>query len=64
MQTLPMDRERRVRELPQTPFTPTPKQLRVQQRPLPQPQELQQVVPPRPRPRTQPRTPNLPRERP
>ncbi|XP_048151440.1 T-cell surface antigen CD2 [Corvus hawaiiensis] len=70
MQTLPMDREKGMRELPQTPSTPTPRQLRVQQRPLPQPHGPQQALPPqprpqpRPRPRTQPRTPNLPRERP
>ncbi|XP_066064243.1 T-cell surface antigen CD2-like isoform X2 [Chamaea fasciata] len=64
MQALPMDSERGVRELPQMPSEPTPKHLRVQQRPLPpQPQELQQPRP-RPRPRTQPRTPTLPRERP
>ncbi|XP_053826597.1 T-cell surface antigen CD2 [Vidua macroura] len=64
MQTLPMDCERGMRQLHQTPSRPTPKQLRVQQRPLPpQPQELQQPRP-QPRPRTQPRTPNLPRQRP
>ncbi|KAM6140875.1 T-cell surface antigen CD2 [Pterocles gutturalis] len=53
-----------VRELPQPPCNPTPKQLRVQQRPLPQPHVQQQALPPRPRPRTQQRTPNHPRERP
>nr|XP_031361721.1 T-cell surface antigen CD2 [Lonchura striata domestica] len=64
MQTLPMDRENGMRELSQPPSRPTPKQLRVQQRPLPpQPQEPQQPRP-QPRPRTQPRTPNLPRQRP
>ncbi|XP_054044090.1 T-cell surface antigen CD2 [Rissa tridactyla] len=59
-----VDCEMVVRELPQTPCNPTPKQLRVQQRPLPQPQVHQQALPPRPRPRTQQRTPNHPRERP
>ncbi|RLW03309.1 hypothetical protein DV515_00006605 [Chloebia gouldiae] len=64
MQTLPVDHENGMQKLPQTPCRPTPKQLRVQQRPLPpQPQELQQLRP-QPRPRTQPRTPNLPRQRP
>ncbi|XP_015503832.1 T-cell surface antigen CD2 isoform X2 [Parus major] len=71
MQPLPVDRERGMRELPQTPSTPTPKRLRVQQRPLP-PQPPQPPLPPQPpqpprpqpRPRAQPRTPNLPRERP
>ncbi|XP_038012294.1 T-cell surface antigen CD2-like [Motacilla alba alba] len=64
MQTLPMDREREMRELPPAPSKPTPKQLRVQQRPLPpQPQEPQQPRP-QPRPRAQPRTPNPPRQRP
>ncbi|XP_005038906.2 PREDICTED: T-cell surface antigen CD2 [Ficedula albicollis] len=65
MHSLPMDSKRGTRELPQTPPKATPKQLRVQQRPLP-PQPLEQPLPPRPqpRPRAQPRTPNLPRERP
>ncbi|KAM9277768.1 T-cell surface antigen CD2 [Cariama cristata] len=59
-----VDSEMVVRELPQPPCNPTPKQLRVQQRPLPQPQIQPQALPPRPRPRTQQRTPNHPRERP
>ncbi|XP_030812608.1 T-cell surface antigen CD2-like [Camarhynchus parvulus] len=65
MQSLPMDHERgMMRELPQAPSKPTPKQQRMQQRPLPQqPQEPQQPRP-QPRPRTQPRTPNPPRHRP
>ncbi|XP_009555479.2 T-cell surface antigen CD2 [Cuculus canorus] len=63
MQARQVDCEMVVRELPQPPCNPTPKQLRVQQRPLPQPQVQQQALPPRPRPRT-PRTPNHPRERP
>lgn len=60
-----MERERGMRELPQTPSKAIPRQLRVQQRPLP-PQPQEQPLPPRPqpRPRAQPRTPNLPRERP
>ncbi|XP_064267097.1 T-cell surface antigen CD2 [Passer domesticus] len=62
MQSLPLERERGLRELPQAPSQPTPKQLRVQQRPLPpQPQEPPR---PQPRPRAQPRTPNPPRQRP
>ncbi|KAM4904884.1 uncharacterized protein FYW23_016260 [Sylvia borin] len=64
MQALPMDRDRGVRELPQAPSEPTPKQLRVQQRPLPPQPPEPQPPRPRPRPRTQPRTPNLPRDRP
>ncbi|XP_071419947.1 T-cell surface antigen CD2 [Pithys albifrons albifrons] len=74
MQALPPEREKAVRELPPTPCAPTPRQLRVQQRPLPQPQGQQrplpqpqgqqQAQPPRPRPRTQPRTPPHPKERP
>ncbi|XP_064583598.1 T-cell surface antigen CD2 [Zonotrichia leucophrys gambelii] len=66
MQTLPVvDHDRgTMRELPQAPSKPTPRQQRVQQRPLPpQPQEPQQPRP-QPRPRTQPRTPNPPRHRP
>ncbi|CAN8194768.1 unnamed protein product [Coccothraustes coccothraustes] len=64
MQTLPVDRERGMRELPQAPSNPTLRQQRMQQRPLPpQPQEPQQPRP-QPRPRTQPRTPNPPRHRP
>ncbi|KAM6309944.1 T-cell surface antigen CD2 [Aegotheles albertisi] len=63
-QALQMKSETVVRELPQPPCNPTPKQLRVQQRPLPQPQVQQQALPPLPRPRTQQRTPNHPRERP
>ncbi|XP_032908256.1 T-cell surface antigen CD2 isoform X2 [Catharus ustulatus] len=65
MHTLPVEREKGTRELPQTPSKATPRQLRVQQRPLP-PQPQEQPLPPRPqpRPRAQPRTPNLPRERP
>ncbi|KAM6319762.1 T-cell surface antigen CD2 [Podargus strigoides] len=59
-----VDSEMVVRELPQPPCNPTPKQLRVQQRPLPQPRGQQQALPPRPRPRMQQRTPNHPRERP
>ncbi|XP_010311561.1 T-cell surface antigen CD2 isoform X1 [Balearica regulorum gibbericeps] len=58
------DSEMVVRELPQPQCNPTPKQLRVQQRPLPQPHVLQQAQPPRPRPRTQQRTPHHSRERP
>ncbi|XP_040438900.1 T-cell surface antigen CD2 [Falco naumanni] len=64
MQARQVDSEMVVRELPQPPCNPTPKQLRVQQRPLPQPYVQQQALPPRPRPRTQQRTPNHPRERP
>ncbi|XP_010285611.1 PREDICTED: T-cell surface antigen CD2 [Phaethon lepturus] len=60
MQARQADSEMVVRELPQPPCNPTPKQLRA----LPQPQVQQQALPPRPRPRTQPRTPNHPRERP
>nr|XP_026651618.1 T-cell surface antigen CD2 isoform X1 [Zonotrichia albicollis]XP_026651619.1 T-cell surface antigen CD2 isoform X1 [Zonotrichia albicollis]XP_026651620.1 T-cell surface antigen CD2 isoform X1 [Zonotrichia albicollis] len=66
MQTLPVvDHDRgTMRELPPAPSKPTPRQQRVQQRPLPpQPQEPQQPRP-QPRPRTQPRTPNPPRHRP
>ncbi|KAL2311619.1 hypothetical protein Nmel_003349 [Mimus melanotis] len=65
MHSLPTGHERGTRELPQSPSKPTPKQLRVQQRPLP-PQPQEQPLPPRPqpRPRAHPRTPNLPRERP
>ncbi|KAM9300521.1 T-cell surface antigen CD2 [Morus bassanus] len=64
MQARRVDSEIVGRELPQPPCNPTLKQLRVQQRPLPQPQVMQQALPPRPRPRTQQRTPNHPRERP
>ncbi|XP_036239633.1 T-cell surface antigen CD2 [Molothrus ater] len=64
MQTLPVDHERRMWELSQAPSKPTPRQQRVQQRPLPpQPQQPPQPRP-QPRPRTQPRTPNPPRHRP
>ncbi|XP_009479915.1 T-cell surface antigen CD2 [Pelecanus crispus] len=59
-----VDSEMVVRELPQSPCKPTPKQLRVQQRPLPQPNVQQQALPPRPRPRTQQQTPKHQRERP
>ncbi|XP_062367360.1 T-cell surface antigen CD2 [Cinclus cinclus] len=64
MHMLPMEHEKGMQEVPQTVSKPTPKQLRVQQRPLP-PQPQEQPLPPRPqpRPRTQPWTPNLPRER-
>ncbi|XP_032844091.1 T-cell surface antigen CD2 isoform X2 [Tyto alba] len=58
------DSEMVVRELPRPPCNPAPKQLCVQQRPLPQPQVQQQALPPRPRPRTQQRPPNHPRQRP
>uniref|UniRef100_A0A8C3BCW0 Immunoglobulin domain-containing protein n=1 Tax=Cairina moschata TaxID=8855 RepID=A0A8C3BCW0_CAIMO len=64
MQIRKVETEMAVRELPRPPANPTPRQVRVQQRPLPQPQGQQQAVPPWPRPRTQPRTPNQPRERP
>ncbi|XP_010135057.1 PREDICTED: T-cell surface antigen CD2 [Buceros rhinoceros silvestris] len=64
MQARQVHSEMVARELPQPPCDPTPKQLRVQQRPLPQPHVQQQAGPPRPRPRTQQRTPNQPRDRP
>ncbi|XP_009814686.1 T-cell surface antigen CD2 [Gavia stellata] len=64
MRARQVDNEMVVRELPQPPCNPTPKQLRVPQRPQLQPQVQQQALPPRPRPRTQQRTPNHPRERP
>ncbi|XP_054246636.1 T-cell surface antigen CD2 [Indicator indicator] len=64
MQACKVDSEMVVRKLPQPPCNPAPKQLRVQQRPLPQPQVQERALPPRPRPRAQPRTLNHPRERP
>ncbi|XP_032054516.1 T-cell surface antigen CD2 [Aythya fuligula] len=64
MQIRKVETEMAVRELPRPPANPTPRQVRVQQRPLPQPQGQQQAVPPWPRPRTQPRTPNQLREKP
>ncbi|XP_035171158.1 T-cell surface antigen CD2 [Oxyura jamaicensis] len=64
MQARKVETEMAVRELPRPPANPTPRQVRLQQRPLPQPQGQQQAMPPWPRPRTQPRTPTQPRERP